>query len=53
MDKVRKLKDEANLFLLVYELGDGKDLNLLRHSVDSLKQAEKLEDLSKGEDKEL
>lgn len=44
MDKIRKLKDEATLFLLAYELGDGKDLNLLRHSVDSLKQAEKLEE---------
>lgn len=43
MDKVRKLKNEANLFMLVYELGDGKDLQLLRHSVDSLCKAEKLE----------
>lgn len=43
MDKIRKLKDEANLFMLAYELTDGKDLQLLRHSVDSLCKADILE----------
>ncbi len=43
MDKIRKLKNEANLFMLAYELSDGRDLQLLRHSVDSLCKADILE----------
>lgn len=52
MDKIQRLKDDATLFLLAYELGDGKDLNLVRHSVDSLRQAEKLEESLRDAERE-
>lgn len=38
--KVHSLKNDAILFMLVYELGDCRDLQLLRHSIDSLRQAD-------------
>ena len=41
--KVRLLKSDANIFMLAYELEGGRDLQLLRHSIDSLRQAQLLQ----------
>ena len=40
--QIKELMDDSSIFLLAYELGGGKDLNLVRHSVDSRLQADKL-----------
>lgn len=40
--QIKKLMSDASIFLLAYELGGGKDLDLVRHSVDSRLQADKL-----------
>ena len=40
--QIKKLMSDASIFLLAYELGGGKDLGLVRHSVDSRLQADKL-----------
>ena len=40
--QIKKLMSDASIFLLAYELVGGKDLDLVRHSVDSRLQADKL-----------
>lgn len=42
-EKIRHLRNDANIFILAYELGGGRDLQLLRHCIESSRQADLLQ----------